>query len=183
MAALVELGSETASGFQDTARVTEYVVDRLRQTRASGARDVVQGKTMVVLSTGAAFAVDHSHASPSPITGSGNVTFLTASEHFDCELEAMSPEHLAAHQHFWLGMAEESWKEGRIRIEFSATDRDRTTATRRPDAKSMVQPARPLLEVIDELMADVPQSVWDKVPTDLARNLDHYLYGAPKEDE
>lgn len=42
---------------------------------------------------------------------------------------------------------------------------------------------RSFSELADELTADVPDSEWDKVPTDLARNLDHYLYGAPKEDE
>lgn len=42
---------------------------------------------------------------------------------------------------------------------------------------------RSFSELADELTADVPDSEWDKVPTDLVRNLDHYLYGAPKEDE
>lgn len=30
--------------------------------------------------------------------------------------------------------------------------------------------------------ASIPKHEWDKVPTDLARNLDHYLYGHPRED-
>lgn len=47
----------------------------------------------------------------------------------------------------------------------------------------MHQRLRPLSEVADELTADIPDAEWDKVPTDLARNLDHYLYGAPKEGE
>ena len=47
---------------------------------------------------------------------------------------------------------------------------------------SKARPDTPtLIEEIDELMADVPQSVWNDIPPDLVRNFDHYLYGAPKE--
>lgn len=42
---------------------------------------------------------------------------------------------------------------------------------------------RPIWEVLIELGATVPDSEWAKVPTDLAKNLDHYLYGAPKQEE
>ena len=40
--------------------------------------------------------------------------------------------------------------------------------------------ARPIWEVIAEIGASVPEEEWAKVPADLASNLDHYLYGAPK---
>lgn len=36
------------------------------------------------------------------------------------------------------------------------------------------------LAEVDELRATVPAEEWDKVPADLAENLDHYLYGSPK---
>ena len=39
----------------------------------------------------------------------------------------------------------------------------------------------PLWQIAGELAAAVPASEWDSVPTDAAKNLDHYLYGAPKE--
>jgi hypothetical protein len=42
---------------------------------------------------------------------------------------------------------------------------------------------RPIWEVAMELGAAVPDSDWAKVPRDLAKNLDHYLYGAPKLEE
>jgi hypothetical protein len=42
---------------------------------------------------------------------------------------------------------------------------------------------RPFWEEIIELGASIPKEEWDKVPKDLAKNLDHYLYGAPKEEE
>lgn len=42
--------------------------------------------------------------------------------------------------------------------------------------------AKPIWEVAEEIAAEVPDSEWRKLPTDLAKNLHHYLHGAPKED-
>ena len=39
---------------------------------------------------------------------------------------------------------------------------------------------RSLLEKIATITASVPAEEWEKLPTDLAANHDHYLYGAPK---
>ena len=53
--------------------------------------------------------------------------------------------------------------------------------------RSVMEPAndsgRPIWEIIEEVGAQVPDSEWAKVPQDLAKNLDHYLYGAPKQEE
>ncbi len=38
-----------------------------------------------------------------------------------------------------------------------------------------------LLNWVDRLTTQVPEAAWQQVPTDLAQNLDHYLYGSPKE--
>lgn len=54
----------------------------------------------------------------------------------------------------------------------------RTPRLPKPDST-----ARPIWEIIVELGASVPESEWEKVPTDLAKNLHHYLHGAPKEEE
>jgi hypothetical protein len=43
--------------------------------------------------------------------------------------------------------------------------------------------ARPFWEDIIALGASIPREEWEKVPRDLSINLDHYLYGAPKEEE
>jgi hypothetical protein len=43
--------------------------------------------------------------------------------------------------------------------------------------------SRPFWERIIELGASIPEEEWKKVPEDLSINLDHYLYGAPKEEE
>jgi hypothetical protein len=42
------------------------------------------------------------------------------------------------------------------------------------------QPHRPIEEVIQEIMADVPEEDWARVPADLSDNVDHYVYGLPK---
>jgi hypothetical protein len=43
--------------------------------------------------------------------------------------------------------------------------------------------ARPFWEQVIEIGARVPPEEWEKVPTDLSINLDHYLYGSPKQKE
>ena len=39
---------------------------------------------------------------------------------------------------------------------------------------------RPVWEEILELTTDIPDEKWDKLPTDLAEQHDHYIYGIPK---
>ena len=40
---------------------------------------------------------------------------------------------------------------------------------------------RPIWEIIEEIIGELPKDTWDDVPTDGSINLDHYLYGAPKQ--
>ena len=40
---------------------------------------------------------------------------------------------------------------------------------------------RPVWELAEEINAGLPPDTWDNVPTDASINLDHYLYGAPKQ--
>jgi Arc/MetJ-type ribon-helix-helix transcriptional regulator len=42
------------------------------------------------------------------------------------------------------------------------------------------QPRKPIWERILERSAAIPDEEWDKLPTDLAEQHDHYLYGTPK---
>jgi hypothetical protein len=37
-----------------------------------------------------------------------------------------------------------------------------------------------ILEMAEAVIQEVPEQEWDRVPTDLAINVDHYLYGAKK---
>ena len=47
--------------------------------------------------------------------------------------------------------------------------------------QQVAAPARkPIWERIQDMTADVPDEEWDKLPTDLAEQHDHYLYGTPK---
>lgn len=43
--------------------------------------------------------------------------------------------------------------------------------------------AQSFLSMIDEIRAQVPDEEWKKLPTDLSKNIDHYLYGSPKVKE
>jgi hypothetical protein len=43
--------------------------------------------------------------------------------------------------------------------------------------------AQSFLDMVDEIRAQVPDEEWKKLPTDLSKNIDHYLYGAPKVEE
>ena len=40
-----------------------------------------------------------------------------------------------------------------------------------------------LLHLIREIHKKYPQDDWDDIPTDLAKNMHHYLYGRPKLDD
>lgn len=40
---------------------------------------------------------------------------------------------------------------------------------------------KPIWEIVEEVNAGLPADTWDSVPTDGSINLDHYLYGTPKQ--
>jgi hypothetical protein len=42
------------------------------------------------------------------------------------------------------------------------------------------QPRKTIWDKIDEIVKEVPEEVWDELPTDGAQEHDHYLYGTPK---
>jgi Arc/MetJ-type ribon-helix-helix transcriptional regulator len=42
---------------------------------------------------------------------------------------------------------------------------------------------RPIWETIVEIGQLIPEEAWAEIPTDLARNLDYYLYGSPQASE
>ena len=41
----------------------------------------------------------------------------------------------------------------------------------------------PVLAMIDKLRKEFPDLADDDLPTDLSKNIDHYLYGTPKESD
>jgi hypothetical protein len=40
-----------------------------------------------------------------------------------------------------------------------------------------------ILEIVSAATREVPDNAWRRLPTDLAENVDHYLYGTKKKDE
>lgn len=42
------------------------------------------------------------------------------------------------------------------------------------------QPATTIWQEIREIVKEVPDEEWERLPRDGSANLDHYLYGAPK---
>ena len=43
------------------------------------------------------------------------------------------------------------------------------------------QPRLTIWQEIREIVEDVPNEEWERLPRDGSANIDHYLYGAPKE--
>ena len=62
----------------------------------------------------------------------------------------------------------------------SESEKDVATEARRSPANPA---GRPLWEVIDEIMRDVPKSVLNRLPADGAERHDHYLSGTLKETQ
>ncbi|HYO12193.1 MAG TPA: hypothetical protein VE685_03245 [Thermoanaerobaculia bacterium] len=52
-----------------------------------------------------------------------------------------------------------------------------------PSVELTLDEEKPLWQKIVEIGAAVPPEEWEKVPRDLSMYTDHYLYGAPREDE
>ena len=57
--------------------------------------------------------------------------------------------------------------------------KDKERAREQPGTNS--QPARTIWQEIREIVQDVPDEEWARLPRDGSANLDHYLYGDPKE--
>jgi len=45
---------------------------------------------------------------------------------------------------------------------------------------SRKRPERPIWQMVEELLSDIPQDVLDSLPTDGSEQHDHYIYGTPK---
>jgi hypothetical protein len=58
---------------------------------------------------------------------------------------------------------------------------DQPTQTEAPSDVST--DLRSFFETIAEAVRDVPEDEWERLPADLSKNVDHYLYGTKKEEE
>jgi Arc/MetJ-type ribon-helix-helix transcriptional regulator len=54
--------------------------------------------------------------------------------------------------------------------------REYDNRTQQPSAEA----GKPIWEIIEEENRSIPPEVWDDLPTDLAAQHDHYIYGTPK---
>jgi len=53
-----------------------------------------------------------------------------------------------------------------------------TTTVSEPTLLNLMAP--PIEDILSELASEIPEEEWEKLPSDLTDNLDHYLYGTPK---
>ncbi len=167
MATALNTTMATSSGFGRTWPSQAKLVDGVLQGRRRVTEDPIVDEAERILDSGisreplaGAHAVKSTYALDAKLTE----WVWSSSGHWD-ELFAFHELVFAAGVRFETGAAGPTFFEGELR-----------------DTKPGCS-VRSLSEIADELMADVPDSEWDKIPTDLARNLDHYLYGAPKDEE
>ena len=52
-----------------------------------------------------------------------------------------------------------------------------------PDSSPQSPSLPPFLQFVEEISAQIPTQEWAKLPSDLSKNIDHYLYGTPKDEE
>lgn len=100
------------------------------------------------------------------------------------------PEHEAEitdalHDHalcriFIVGVGEFSARDGSLRKIVRVDDLARRAANPEDEYDDS---ARPLWQSVVDLGASLPPEDWDRLPTDLAANLDHYLYGSSGEEK
>jgi hypothetical protein len=69
----------------------------------------------------------------------------------------------------------QAWREREINSPARSLDQQKAAVS--------VTDERPIWEAITAIMKDVPDEVFDRLPTDGASQVDHYIYGLPKRDE
>lgn len=71
-----------------------------------------------------------------------------------------------------------------LRIVKVASANTNPTAPRQTEEEHAPDPGtHPVLAMIDRLREEFPHLADDDLPPDLSKNIDHYLYGTPKESE
>jgi len=72
------------------------------------------------------------------------------------------------------GLSLEAFAEQVLRREALRASQESSTSPKTDD--------RPIWEVISDIMKDVPDEVFERLPKDGASQVDHYIYGIPKRD-
>ena len=71
----------------------------------------------------------------------------------------------------------------RVLVLLSEGERASSNGDQTESSESQDFSAQSFLSMIDEIRAQVPDEEWKKLPADLSKNIDHYLYGSPKVEE
>ena len=85
----------------------------------------------------------------------------------------------------WQHFVREEVRSGRFPSEAAVLEEALALLRRHEHGQAREDPAngtgtRPIGEIIDELMRNVPDEVLDRLPFDGAAQHDHYIYGTPK---
>jgi len=64
----------------------------------------------------------------------------------------------------------------------SQSEKKHSTENGEVEIKSSFDLSKPFWQRIVEIGEQVPEKEWEKLPKDFARNFEHYMYGAPKEE-
>jgi len=77
------------------------------------------------------------------------------------------------------------WDLDAVGGEVSRVEAARVPANRFHASRAAAAPRshRPVWQIAAEITASVPDEEWEKLPTDLSKRVDHYLYGAPEDSE
>lgn len=67
------------------------------------------------------------------------------------------------------------------KVELNVVSSESPTADVKSQPVDAGERALSLEEEIDRIMADVPESEWATLPSDLSDQLDHYIYGTPRQ--
>lgn len=174
---------KTAAGGQ-AGSLKDLVSDEIRRNRRPRDGFVIHGATFASMHVGLRVIPEQTHSSPILELESEAVSILTAlGRSFAEESIPLSLELRGEHQRFWdsLDRCTSMQPEGAV---VAIDGANQCVATGPMGGRYNETPVlRPFWEVAAEITASVPQHEWDKVPTDLSRNLDHYLYGDEKERE
>ena len=85
----------------------------------------------------------------------------------------------------WQRFVREEVQSGRFPSEEAVLEEALTLLEQREQHQGPSRPqhgtsTKPIGEIIDELMSDVPDDVLDRLPVDGAAQHDHYIYGTPR---
>jgi hypothetical protein len=75
---------------------------------------------------------------------------------------------------------------GKVRVIVLLADNEGTTpegnGAAQTESSQQSPSLPPFLQFIEEISAQIPAEEWEKLPSDLSKNVDHYLYGSPKDE-